>query len=223
VIAPVACVVPALDAGRTLPHVARALRDALPHATLIAVDDGSRDDTYAAAAATFDRVLRFTRNRGKGAALRAGIAEALALGVSAVVTIDADGQHDPESAPALLAALAGADVVIGARARGGAMPLARRVTNALAAAAVGTIAGVAVADAQSGYRAMRRTVLERVAALGDRYEFETDFLIRAMEAGFRVVAVPVATRYGAPSHFRAVRDGARVIRTIWRHRAGVRR
>lgn len=219
-IAPVACVVPALDAERTLPHVARALRDALPHATLIAVDDGSRDGTHAAAKATCDRVVRFTRNRGKGAALRAGIAEALALGVSAVLTIDADGQHDPESAPALLAALTRADVAIGARTRRGSMPLARRVTNALAAAAVGAIVGARLADAQSGYRAIRRAVLEHVAALGDRYEFETDFLIRAGRAGYTIVAVPVATRYGAPSHFRPVRDGARVVRTIWRHRRG---
>ena len=67
---------------------------------------------------------------------------------------------------------------------------------------------------------MRRGVLETVHAPGDRYEFETEFLIRAARSGFTIVAVPVPTRYGAPSHFRALRDSARVVRAIWRHRAG---
>ncbi|MGH7649320.1 MAG: glycosyltransferase family 2 protein, partial [Gemmatimonadaceae bacterium] len=100
------------------------------------------------------------------------------------------------------------------------MPVGRRVTNALASAAVGAIVHAPVPDAQSGFRAMRRTVLERVHADGDRYEFETEFLIRAARAGFTIVAVPVPTVYGTPSHFRAVRDTARVVRTIWRHRSG---
>jgi len=96
----------------------------------------------------------------------------------------------------------------------------RRLTNALASRAVGAIVRVPVPDPQCGFRAMRRVVLERVHAPGDRYEFETEFLIRAARSGFTIVAVPVPTVYGAPSHFRAVRDTARVVRTIWRHRTG---
>ena len=106
-------------------------------------------------------------NHGKGAALRAGFAVALNACVQSVITIDADGQHDPARAPELLAALADADVVIGTRERTrGTMPMGRRVTNALASAAVGAIVGVAVPDAQSGYRAMRREVLEASHATG---------------------------------------------------------
>src|SRR6185437_15066020 len=65
-----------------------------------------------------------------------------------------------------------------------------------------------------------RAVLERVRASGDRYEFETEFLIGAARAGFTIAAIPVPTMYGAPSHFRAVRDTALVVRAIWRQRAG---
>jgi glycosyltransferase involved in cell wall biosynthesis len=218
---PVACVIPALDAEVTLGAVARELRVELPRAILVVVDDGSRDATASVAVECCDVLVRFASNRGKGAALRAGIAEALGRGVEAVLTIDADGQHPPAAAPALIAALAHADVAIGTRSRAaGEMPFGRRVTNTLASAAVSAILGGSVADSQSGYRAIRRRVLERVSADGDRFEYETDFLIRAGRAGFRMEAVPIATVYGAPSHFRALRDSTRVVRTIWRHRGG---
>lgn len=219
-IMPLACVIPALDAATSLAAVIAALRDALAGASIIVVDDGSRDDTHAVARAHADTVMRFERNRGKGAALRAGASAALAQGARAVVTLDADGQHDPACAPRLVAALDDADLAVGSRVRSGRMPVGRRVTNALASAAVGAIVHAPVPDAQSGFRAMRRAVLERVHASGDRYEFETEFLIRAAHAGFRIVAIPVPTTYGAPSHFRTLRDTARVVRTIWRHRSG---
>ncbi len=220
-IAPAACVVPALDAERTVGTVVRGVRAAVPHALLIGVDDGSRDGTRAALLACCDVVIAFDVNRGKGAALRAGIAAALARDAAAVLTIDADGQHDPATAAALLEALRDADLAIGARTRRGtAMPLGRRVTNALASAAVGAIIGAPVLDAQSGFRAARRRVFETVRAGGDRYEYETEFLIGAARAGFRIATVPVATTYGAASHFRGVRDSARVVRAIWRQRAG---
>ena len=221
-IAPLACVVPAYKAAYTLADVLHTLRVALPHTIMIVVDDGSLDATHAIARAAGARVISFERNRGKGAALRAGFAEALACGVSAVLTVDADGQHDGRHAPAVLHALTYADVAIGARARTrGTMPLGRRLTNALASSAVGTIVGAPIVDAQSGFRAIRRQVLEHVHAHGARYEFETDFLIQAGRAGYRIVSVPIPTIYGTPSHFRIVRDSMRVVRTIWRgrHRA----
>jgi glycosyltransferase involved in cell wall biosynthesis len=217
--APLACVIPALDAGATLGGVVAGLRRAVPRAEVIVVDDGSRDDTRAVAERVADRVIGFERNRGKGAALRAGFAEALARGSAAVLTIDADGQHDPSVAPILLAALDRADVVVGARSRArSAMPVHRRLSNALSSAAISRCAGCELPDTQSGYRAMSAAVLRRVHPAGDRYEFETDFLIRAARAGFRIECVPVPTIYGAPSHFREIRDAMRVIQTIWSHR-----
>lgn len=220
----IACVIPAYNAAATLAAVARGLRTAIPGVLLIAVDDGSSDPTHAVALASCDRVVRHAANRGKGAALRAGFAVALNERVWAVATVDADGQHDPARAPQLFDALACADMAIGARARTrGKMPLGRRVTNALASAAVGRIVGAPVPDAQSGYRAMRRALLEEVHAPGDRYEYETEFLIAAARAGYRIASVDVPTVYGVPSHFRHWRDSMRVVRAIWRHRARVSR
>jgi glycosyltransferase involved in cell wall biosynthesis len=217
----VSCVIPALDAAGTLATVAHGLRGVLPKALLIAVDDGSRDATREVARETCDVVLGFDRNRGKGAALRAGLECALERGAGAVLTIDADGQHDPGHAPALLDALERADVAVGARRRAGSsMPFHRRLTNTLSSAAFGAITGVPLADSQSGFRAFRRAVVERVTGRGERYEFETDMLIRVVRAGFRVVTVPVPTLYGAPSHFRLWSDTVLLVRTLWSHHAG---
>jgi hypothetical protein len=223
VIAPLGVVIPALDAAATVGDVVQATRTVLPHALITVVDDGSGDRTSEIAHAAGATVLRFDRNRGKGAALRAGIAALVAREVAAILTLDADGQHDPAHGPALLAALESADIAIGCRARRGtAMPLRRRITNALASSAVGHLTGTTVADSQSGFRAFRRRVALEVQARGDRYEYETDFLIRAARAGLRIVAVPVSTVYGGRSHFRSLTDSVRIVQTIWRHRSEAR-
>jgi glycosyltransferase involved in cell wall biosynthesis len=215
----VACVIPAYRAAHTLAQVVQRLRDALPDARVIVVDDGSPDATAAIAEGLADCTIRLPDNRGKGAALRVGFAYALRLDDEIVLTLDADGQHDPSYAPVLLAALDGYDVVIGRRVRAGSsMPLRRRMTNAMASMAIERIAGIRLDDTQSGFRAIRRRVLERVDARGDRYEFETDFLIRAGQAGFRVRNTAIPTLYGPTSHFRGMSDSARIARTIWAHR-----
>jgi glycosyltransferase involved in cell wall biosynthesis len=214
----VVCIVPALDAADTIGAVIDGLRRVLPAAIVVGIDDGSGDATRALMHLRCDRTIGFDSNRGKGAALRAGIGEALALGATAILSIDADGQHDPACAPALLHGLRGADVVVGARPRAATgMPWRRRMTNALSAAATRRLTGCAISDPQSGYRALGAAVAHAVRPLGDRYEFETDFLLRAVRAGFRVTSIPVPTIYGAPSHFREVRDGYRVAATFWRH------
>jgi glycosyltransferase involved in cell wall biosynthesis len=218
----VACVVPAYCAAGTLGEVLGRLRLALAGARIIVVDDGSSDATAVIARDLADHTIRLEANRGKGAALRAGFDEALRGSHDAIVTLDADGQHDPAFAPALLRELARFDVVLGNRARAGSsMPLRRRMTNAMASLAIARVTGVRLRDTQSGFRAMRRAVIEQVRAAGDRYEFETDFLIRAARAGFRLGHVGIPTVYGTASHFRGVSDSARIVRAIWAHRRPV--
>jgi glycosyltransferase involved in cell wall biosynthesis len=214
----IACaVIPAFQAAQTLGAVVEAVRTAVPSIRVVVVDDGSTDATRALARGVADRVVAFDRNRGKGAALRAGFEAALTDGATTMLTLDADGQHDAGCASSLLDALAGADIVVGVRRRlGTAMPWPRRMTNTLSSLAVGVCAGRPMADVQSGYRAVRARVLRAIAPAGDRYEYETDFLIQAARAGFTIAWVPVPTVYGGASHFRGVRDTARVVGTICR-------
>ena len=82
-------------------------------------------------------------------------------------------------------------------------------------------AKVNITDSQSGYRAFRTEVLKNVHAVGDRYDYEQDFLFRAARQGYRFADVPISTVYGAPSHFRAAVDAWRIIRVLWRHKAGI--
>lgn len=218
----VVCVVPAFNAEPTIATVVSGVRATIPRAFITVVDDGSDDGTYDAARPVADVTVRLGRNCGKGAALRAGFRVAAEHCADVVVTIDADGQHDPRYTPALVDALSNADVAIGARDRCGSMPAGRRLTNRLSAAAVAHCIGRDVADAQSGFRAIRSHLIDQVRPSGDRYEFETEFLILAGRLGARITFVPIPTIYAAniPSHFRPVRDSARIVTTLWRFGMG---
>jgi glycosyltransferase involved in cell wall biosynthesis len=215
----VAVVIPAFQAARTIADVVARTRAALPDAPVVVVDDGSDDGTGHEGRGTGTTVLTHPRNRGKGAALRTGIARAVANGASVIVTLDADGQHAPAELPRLLRPIAEgrADLVLGARERAGAMPVSRRLTNWLSATLASRIGGQAVTDAQTGFRAFTREVAERVQPAGDRYEFEANFLLDALRAGYRVASVEVPTIYGAPSHFRYFGDTWRMARAFARH------
>ena len=218
----VVVLMPAFNAEKTLSPVVKGLRKALPDAHIIGVNDGSADGTGALLRSVCDRTIEFPTNRGKGAALQAGFAAALERRPDAVLTIDSDGQHDPAFAPSILAALGANHIAIGTRdLTGEQMPKHRRVANFLSSAATRLVSGGAVHDSQSGFRAIRREVLEEIRATGDRYEYETDFIIRAAHAGFTITNVPISTIYGPRSYFREFHDAMRVIGVLWGHRSGV--
>jgi glycosyltransferase involved in cell wall biosynthesis len=217
----VVAVLPAYNAEKTLTPVVRGLRKALPGVYIVGINDGSPDGTGALLRSVCDRTIEFPANRGKGAALRAGFAAALERDCTRVLTIDSDGQHDPAFAPSILEALDRFHIAIGTRdLTGEQMPKHRRVANFLSSAATRMVSGGAVSDSQSGFRGIRREVLEEVHAEGDRYEFETDFIIRAARAGFTFTNVPISTIYGPPSYFREFSDAMKVMGVLWKHRSG---
>ena len=208
-------VIPAFQAAGTIDGVVARARAALPGARIVVVNDGSSDGPYSAVAET---VLAHEQNLGKGAALRDGIREAIRSGAAIIVTLDADGQHPPEEIPRLIRPIAEtrADIVLGARQRNGGMPVSRRFTNWLSASLATRIGGQSVPDAQTGFRAFTREVAEQVQPAGNRYEYEANFLLDALRAGFRVTSVEVPTIYGgaARSHFRVWSDTWRMARAF---------
>lgn len=215
------CVVPAFNASQTVAGVVTAVRRHLGNVFMLGVDDGSTDGTRSVLTQTCDHVLSFDTNRGKGAALRMAFAYvADRFPRSAVITLDADGQHDPAFAPRLLEALDLADIVIGSREIDSpSVPPHRRIANILSTAATCAVTRIRLSDSQSGYRALRGEVVAAIDARGDRYEYETDFLVRASQSGYRIAEVAVPTIYGPPSHFREIADSWRVARVLWSHRA----
>ena len=156
-----AVIVPAFQAAATLPAVLERLARVHPPGDTWVIDDGSRDGTGDVARAAGVHVETHAVNRGKGAGLLTGFR--VTAGYDAVATLDADGQHKPEDLPRLVAALATADLVVGARVRTPAMPPHRRLGNWLSATYLTWLAGTPLPDVQSGYRIHRAVVL---AALG---------------------------------------------------------
>lgn len=201
--------IPAYQAAATVGGVVARTLGGSPTARVIVVDDGSTDGTGDAGRGQGAFVLTLPRNRGKGAALRAGVARACTEGADVIVTLDADGQHPPEQIPALLAPILSgtADLTLGARRRAAPMPLARRCTNWVSARLASRIGGQAVSDAQTGFRAFTRGVALRVVPTEERYAFEAAFLLDALAGGVRVASVTIPTVYeGARSHFRPWSD-----------------
>jgi dolichol-phosphate mannosyltransferase len=173
--------------------------------TAIAVNDGSRDATLLRLRALqstygFLRIVRHERNRGMAAALRTGIAEALAErspSFDVLAFMDADLTHAPEDLPRLLAPIAEdrADFVLGSRyVPGGRMhgvPFARRAISIVGNAAVRKVLGLNVNDLTSGYRAVRTEVFRAIALEEHGFGIQLEGTAKAARAGFRIAEVPI--------------------------------
>ncbi|MBX3162393.1 MAG: glycosyltransferase family 2 protein [Deltaproteobacteria bacterium] len=166
------------------------------YATVV-VDDGSRDATVAEARAGGATVLRHAINLGQGAALQTGIDFALRRGARAVVTFDADGQHAAGDIPALVAALAGADIALGSRFLGTVEGATQQRLAMLRAAIVvsNRISGLELTDAHCGLRAFRAAVAPALRITQDRMAHASELLRKIKAAELRVVEVPITIRY----------------------------
>ncbi|MCC4603478.1 glycosyltransferase family 2 protein [Xanthomonas campestris pv. badrii] len=223
-----AILVPALNESLRIREV---VTDALQHCPqVIVIDDGSDDGTADCIADLPVTVIRHPQRMGKGAALRSGFAKAQQLGMRAVMTMDGDGQHKAADFPRLLAAANRhpGSVVIGARMRKRAtQPTIRRIGNDFGDWGIAWGCGFQLVDSQSGQRLYPAAVFTLPNVPGEGFVFEAQLLISAArQAGARVVAVPIETRYAgsAPgtfrkSHFRLVRDlwniTSHVVKQVW--------
>ncbi|WP_298804256.1 glycosyltransferase family 2 protein [uncultured Pseudokineococcus sp.] len=200
-------VVPAYNEAAALPATLAEISSCAPGVDVLVVDDGSTDDTRLVARGRGVPVLVLPFNLGVGGAVRAGYRYALRCGYGAVVQVDADGQHDPADVERLVAGLAEANVVVGARfADRGTFETsrARRLAMTLLARTISTIARHRLTDTTSGFKAVDRKALAFYAAnfpaeyLGDTVEA----LVMGARAGLVIRQVPVEMRQrraGTPS------------------------
>ena len=219
-------IVPTYNEKENLEIIAGRLFAAVPEAHLLVVDDSSPDGTGEIA----DRlagedprvhVLHRSEKNGLGGAYIAGFAWAKDHGYDVVVEMDADGSHQPEQLPRLLAALEHADLVLGSRwVKGGSAvnwPKSREILSRGGSAYARTMLRLPVQDATGGYRAYRREVLDSlplstVASQG--YCFQIDLAWQAWKGGWEVVEVPITfveRERGESKMNRAI-----VLEAVWR-------
>lgn len=205
-----AALVPAYNESSTIAGVVAGVR---PHVDLVlVVDDGSIDGTAALAEAAGATVVRHAANRGKGHAVRSGLASILSDDFTHVLLMDGDMQHLPDEAPRLLDAArsTGADLVVGERVFSRrAMPASRYYANRVGSRALSAFMGVRVADTQCGYRVFRTDIVRRMKLQATGYDIETEMLVKLGRLGGRMAHVPVSAVYGGASKLRPVRDTTR--------------
>jgi len=212
-----AVVIPCANEAVTISALVSDVRRILP--AVIVVDDGSQDETAARAEHAGAEVIQHQRSRGKGAALRTGLKQAVTRGFDWALVMDGDGQHSAEDIPALLAAAArsDADLVVGNR-MGNAlqMPWLRRRVNLWMSRALSRAAGVELPDSQCGFRLVRLGAWSALSLKTDHFEFESEMLLAFVARGYAVRFVPVQVIYGGErSKIRPWRDTVRWLRW-WR-------
>ena len=200
-------VIPTYNEAANVEAIAAAALAELPDPRrVLVVDDDSPDGTGAIADRIAARepdveVLHRPRKQGIGPAYIAGFKQALAAGAGVVAQMDADFSHDPADLPRLLGALRDADLAIGSRyVDGGGVAdwgVLRRAVSRGGGSYARLILGFPVNDPTGGFKAFRRDVLESidldsVDAIG--YAFQVEMTYRAIQAGFRVIEVPITFR-----------------------------
>lgn len=205
----IAALIPAYNARGTVGAIVSGAKRHVGY--VLVVDDGSIDGTGDEAARAGATVIRHVNNRGKGEALKTGFRFLVARGFDAVLTLDADGQHDPGDIPTLLSRFGEgtAGIVIGTRmGERNKIPRYRLIPNLVGNFFLSMASGRPIADSQCGMRIYAAPLLREVSVESSRFDAEAEYLIRAGRRGFQFSFVPISTiyRHGAKSHFIPVKD-----------------
>jgi glycosyltransferase involved in cell wall biosynthesis len=209
---------PAYHEERVIGRVVTRIREIYPDRSqveVLVVDDGSADGTAAAAEEAGARVVRHPYNKGNGAAIKTGIRAARG---DVIVMMDADGQHNPEDIPRLLAPIhQGYDMVVGARSWG-SQKWHRFLANTIYNSLSSYLLNFRVQDLTSGFRAIRRNLAAQFCyLLPNTFSYPSTLTMAIVRAGYnlRYVEIQTAERVGK-SKIRLLRDGARFLVIITR-------
>lgn len=165
---------------------------------IITIDDGSQDNTYEKINELKDVIsLKHSINRGKGAAVKTGFEMAKKVRADIVVTIDGDGQHNPEDIKNMIEKInQGFDVVLGSRLiNPKGMPKYKIIANYLGNFFTWLIYGLWVTDSQSGFRAYSKKAMELIDTQTDRYEYDSEIIKEIYRNKLKYVEIPIEVRY----------------------------
>jgi glycosyltransferase involved in cell wall biosynthesis len=206
-------------------HITAVVAGARQHLPVLVVDDGSRDATAALAQAAGAAVVSHRSNAGKGAALILGFRWAIEHDYTALITLDADGQHDPAEIPAFLQAYRAeaCDLIIGERDFS-KIPIVRRISNTIGRFTFSWALGRPVHDNQSGYRLISRRLMAAMLASREHgFQFEVEMIVVCVRQGFSLCGVPIRTIYADErSHIQPLRHILEFISMLLRTRRAMR-
>lgn len=207
--------IPAWNEEAFIGPVIEATRAQLP---VLVVDDGSQDGTPDLAAMAGAEVVRHKENKGKGQALITGFNWALERGFEAVLTLDADGQHDPTEIPKFVSAYKdnAGDLIIGRRDFK-QMPFPNRIANPIGSWLLSKALNQRIYDNQSGYRLHTRKLLESLDLKMSGFELEVEVVTQSVCMGMTICWIPIRTIYGTGkvSYFHPLHDTLRFLKMVW--------
>jgi len=194
----VCLLLPAYNEAKTIGQIVREASEFVND--ILVIDDGSVDKTAQIAEEASGKVIKHSTNLGKGMALRTGFDYVSQKGYDLIATMDSDGQHQPSDLPRFIDYFKNnkPDIIIGARIHDRIkMPRHRRFNNWLVSSVGSALCGQEVKDFQSGFRLIRTEVLRSVELHTERYETESELLIKAGRIGFKIQSIPINTIYNA--------------------------
>lgn len=202
-------IIPVHNEAATIETIVAAARAYLP---VIVVDDASNDESARLAATAGATVLKLSRQRGKGRALQCGFAEAIRRGAERIISLDGDGQHDPDDIPRLLAASQRhpGSIIIGGRLQAASrIPCARLHAIRVASFWINWMGNCDIQDTQSGFRLYPVPILRALSLQRGRFLFESECLLKTAQAGYGIDEIPIKAIYHPrhKSQFRPLRDG----------------
>jgi glycosyltransferase involved in cell wall biosynthesis len=194
----VGAVIPAYNESEKLPFVLSQVTRYISNSLICVVDDGSYDNTAQIASQFQVCLIQHPSNRGKGEALKSGFQWAVSKYLDGVITLDGDGQHDPVFIPKFIARmkLEKSDLIIGKRQfRMGNMPLDRICSNRFSSLITSLLIGKWIPDSQCGFRLIRTSLIKNISLLTNRFETETELLIKAAWAGKKIAFCSIDVKY----------------------------
>lgn len=210
----VTVLIPAFEEAKAIGGVVSRIRstmDALGQSyEILVIDDGSKDETARQARNAGARIIAHPYNIGNGAAIKTGIRNARG---SIIVTMDGDGQHNPEDIPRLLDKIGSYDMVVGARSRDSESHLHRDLANAFYNLFSSYICKKKIRDLTSGFRAIKADIARQfVSLLPNTFSYPTTITMAVLRCGFSLAYIPIkANRCLGKSKIKLIRDGSRFL------------